>query len=319
MTVAHGGARRRRRAPARAAVRARRRRPLVPPAPPLGSPAHGAQAAAARAGDRRARALLDRVRGDRVVDLLRARRRRGLRARLHACGAARRRRLLRDRRALVRRGHDGDPRDRRRRHLRPEGVQRPRRLRHRLGALPRLRDRDRAVDAVRAALPRRRVRVRHAAREPVGHRRRGARDRGDRGVPLAAPLPPVPRRGGGRRRRPRHTGPARGARLRLDLLAGRARGGHRPRGRADVALDRVRAAARAPRLHRPRDGREPRRGDAAAGPDAAAEPLRRDRAHGRRSTPPSGSSRSPPSRPRATRTRSAATGCARRSWGSSTC
>src|SRR3712207_8264203 len=48
--------------------------------------------------------------------------------------------------------HDALPisRDRRRRDLRPPRVQRPRRLRHRLGALPRLPDRDRAVGAVRS-------------------------------------------------------------------------------------------------------------------------------------------------------------------------
>ena len=46
---------------------------------------------------------------------------------------------------------------------------------------------------------------------------------------------------------------------------------------AVVAPDRVRAAARVPRVHRARDGGEPRRGDAPAGTRPAAEPLPRDR------------------------------------------
>ena len=104
-------------------------------------------------------ALLGRLRRDRLLDLLRARRRRAARARPHAVGAARRRRALPARRALVRRGHGGDPGDRRRRDVRPAGVQRPRRVRRRLGALPRLPDRDRARGAVRAALPRQRDRL----------------------------------------------------------------------------------------------------------------------------------------------------------------
>ena len=52
--------------------------------------------------------------------------------------------------------------------LRPPRVQRPARLRHRLGALPRLPDRDRALGALPAALPR------HGAR----HRTRCASRRG---------------------------------------------------------------------------------------------------------------------------------------------
>ena len=49
----------------------------------------------------------------------------------------------------------------------------------------------------------------------------------------------------------------------------------------DLGRPRLRAAARDARLHRPRDRRQPRRGDARAGPDAAAEPLLRDRARRR--------------------------------------
>ncbi len=59
------------------------------------------------------------------------------------------------RRHLVRRGDGGDPRARRGGALRAARVQRPGRLPDRLGALPRLPDRDRARRALRAALPRR--------------------------------------------------------------------------------------------------------------------------------------------------------------------
>ena len=77
--------------------------------------------------------------------------------RVHAARAARRRPALPARRALVRRGDLGAPRDRRRRDLRPPRVERPRRLHDRLGAVPRLPDRDLALGALRAALPRRRA------------------------------------------------------------------------------------------------------------------------------------------------------------------
>ena len=74
---------------------------------------------------------------------------------------------------FLRRGHGGDPGDGRRRHLRPPRVQRPGRLHDRLGALPRLPDRDRARRALRAALPRWRARDRERSqRQPVGRRRR---------------------------------------------------------------------------------------------------------------------------------------------------
>src|ERR671932_607231 len=55
---------------------------------------------------------------------------------------------------------------------------------------------------------------------------------------------------------------------------------HRPwdvaRAFAVVALDLLRAPARDARLHGARDDREPRRGDAPARPDAAAQPLHVD-------------------------------------------
>ena len=88
--------------------------------------------------------------------------------------------------ALLRGGHGGDPGDRRRRDLHAPGVQRPRRGSHGLGALPRLPDRDRALRAVPAALPRRGPRRADALRDSpwdvvvavaviVGDRRRPAR------------------------------------------------------------------------------------------------------------------------------------------------
>ena len=120
----------------------------------------GAQAPAAPTRARRARARLRRLRRDRLVALLRARRHRAARARLHAARARRRRAALPDRRALVCGGHGVDPRDGRRGDVRPRRLQRLRRLPHGLGALPRLPDRDRAVGAVRAALPRARARHR---------------------------------------------------------------------------------------------------------------------------------------------------------------
>ena len=101
-----------------------------------------------------------------VVALLRARHRRARRARPDALGAARGRLAVRARRALVRGGNRRTPRDRRRRDLRPARVQRPARVPHRLGDLPRLRDRDRARGAVRAALPRQRGRLERAHDQP---------------------------------------------------------------------------------------------------------------------------------------------------------
>ena len=135
--------------------------------------------------------------------------------------AARRRRLLPDRLALVRGGDGGDPGDGRRGHLRPARVQRPRRLPDRLGALPRLPDRDRALDALPAALPRRRARHRRAARVALGRRRRRLRDprrsppSGSRGARSST------RRDRRRGPRPRDAAPARHPRARAALLAGR--------------------------------------------------------------------------------------------------
>ena len=203
---------------------------------------------------------------------------------LHALGLtpevlALRRRALPARRALVRRGHGRDPRDRRRRDVRPPRVQRPRRLPHRLGALPRLPDRDRARGALPAALPRRaRSAWKSLEHEPVGRRRRGRRDRSaSRRVRLV------------RRSRFYRYGIVVAV---LDLstqlllvVLGFALLFSPRRAHARVSLGdapelaraRLRAAARDARVHGARDGREPRRGDARARARPAAQPLRRDR------------------------------------------
>ena len=77
--------------------------------------------------------------------------------------------------------------------------------------------------------------------------------------------------------RPRHAAAAGAARLRLPLLAGRAHARAPRRRAAVVAPDRLRAAARVPRVHRARDGCELRGGDPPAGTRPAAEPLPRHR------------------------------------------
>ena len=124
------------------------------------------------------------------------------------------------RRALVRGGHRGDPGDRRRGDVHAPRVQRPRRLRHGLGAVPRLPDRDRALGALPAALPRRRARGRRAARLAVGRRRRASsRSRAIGGRPAARRsrlhTPALVRRAA----RPRRAGADRHPRARARLLA----------------------------------------------------------------------------------------------------
>ena len=77
--------------------------------------------------------------------------------------------------------------------------------------------------------------------------------------------------------RPRRAAARRRARVRVRLLAGGADERLRPRARPGMARRPLRAPARDARLHRARDGREPRRGDARAGHDAAALALLLDR------------------------------------------
>ena len=180
--------------------------------------------------------------------------------------------------AVVRGGHGGAPGDGWRGDLRAEGVQRPRRLRHRLGALPRLPDRDGAVRALPAALPRRRALLGVAPGVALGRADRVPRHRGDR---RHAPLPPhAPAHGRARSRdsRPDRPGGARAARCRVPPLAGDAARGLRLRERPGVGRPRLRAPARDARVHGPRDRSEPGRGGARAGPHASALALLRDRA-----------------------------------------
>ena len=89
---------------------------------------------------------------------------------------------LPDRLALVCRRHGRAPRDRRRRDVRAPRAQRRRRVPHRLGALPRLPDRDRARRALPAALPRGGAAGRGARPKPVGRDRRRRRDRARRAI-----------------------------------------------------------------------------------------------------------------------------------------
>ena len=101
---------------------------------------------------------------------------------------------LRPRLALVRGGHRRAPGDRRRRDLRAARVQRPRRVRDGLGALPRLPHRHGALGALRPPLPRRRDRPGVAARVAVGRGRRLRAHRRDRGSARRSPDAPPPRR-----------------------------------------------------------------------------------------------------------------------------
>ncbi len=154
---AHGlGRRGRRRLRARSAVR-RRSASRASPSSARGS-GSGTEAPWLRARPRRSVALRGGVRGDRLVAVHRARDRRGDRARVHAARPPRRRRGVRPRLALVRGGHRRPAGDRRSGDLRAACVQRPRRIRDGLGALPRLPHRHGALGALRAPLPRRRGR-----------------------------------------------------------------------------------------------------------------------------------------------------------------
>ena len=102
-------------------------------------------------------------------------------------------------------------------------------LRHRLGALPGLPDRDRALGALPSALPRHCARHGRAARVALGRRGRGFRDRGDRGDPPRAPAGAACGRDRGRRARSGDAAPARDPRARAALLTRRA---HRGRSRS---------------------------------------------------------------------------------------
>ena len=174
-----------------------------------------------QAGARHERALLDRLRQRRLVDLLRAGARRLLRARADADRLLDHRRdLLPDRRHL-RRGDRDVPRGRRLVELRAPRLQRAVVVLRRVGADAQLHDHDRHLGVLRAALPRRAVLAGAAARP----RRRAVRDRRRR----RAVGRQRRRRQRGRRpehragdHRPRHAAAAGDRRHRARALAGRA-------------------------------------------------------------------------------------------------
>ncbi len=116
--------------------------------------------------------------------------------------------------------------------------------------------------------------LQRVARRP---RRRGARDRRDRRRPPRAPLAAAHGRARRRGARPGDAAPARHPRSGAPLLARRADGRELARDLADLGRPGLRVPARAARLHRPGDGREPGRGDARARSHVAAQPLLGDR------------------------------------------
>ena len=132
----------------------------------------------ARARARRTRALRDRLRQRRLLDLLRARRHGRLRARPDAARLRHRRPDLRGTTADVRRGDGSLPGGRRVVELRAPRVQRARELRGRVGADAQLRDHDLDLGVLRPALPLDLLGA--AADEPLGHHRRRRRDRRSR-------------------------------------------------------------------------------------------------------------------------------------------
>ena len=201
---------------------------------------------------------------------------------LLVAGAHLRRRL----RSRTRRARRCDPRDRRRRDLRPARVQRPRRVHDRLGALPRLPDRDRALGA--RPCP-------HYLGAAFGVERPPRRALGLRSSGVAVIVAIAAVRLVRRSRLYRFAIVVALVDLATQLLLvglgvallfspDALTRGHRPRQRAELARDRVRAAARVPRVHGPRDRREPRRGDAQPGPRPSAQPLLGDRGRRRSST-----------------------------------
>ncbi len=261
----------------------------------------GAQAPGPAPRARRALALLGRLRRDRLLDLLRARRRRAARAR-------RSRRSCCSRPAslflLVSLSYaEGDvraARDGRRRDVRAARLQRPRRLHDRLGAVPRLPDRDRALGALHAALPRRR-----RSRSTGSTHNPWDVVAGVGAIPLVAGDPARPPAVALRDRVPRPG--ARPARRSSCSSCSASSSSSRPHALTHGTslgtapswhVARVRAAARDARVRGPRDGREPGRGGAPAGRRPAALAVRRDRDGRRPCTSRSRSSRSRRSRAR---------------------
>ena len=199
---------------------------------------------------------------------------------------------------VVRRGHGRDPRDGRGGDARAPGVQRPGRLPDRLGAPPRLLDRDRARVALRAALLRSRGRLAAPDPPPLGRRRRRVRRARDHAAAADPAAGAVPDRGRRRRRRVRHAGAPDRARLRVPLLvlATSARASTRASRRPGMSLAFALPVAMLAYTgletvaNLAQEAREP-------GKDDAAQPVRRPGRRRGRLGRRSGSSASPPSRP----------------------
>ncbi|CAA9528412.1 MAG: amino acid permease-associated region, partial [uncultured Thermoleophilia bacterium] len=229
-------------------------------------------------GPRHPGPVLDGVRQRRLVDLLRARRHRDLRARHDADHVPDLGRDLRVHGVHLRRGHGPVPRGGRVGVVRPPGLQRGGLVLRRLGPDAQLHDHDRHLGVQRPAVPLRLPRARRAARRGAQARirdravraARPAQHPGDPGVrPAEHPAGP---------RRPRHAGAPRARRRRADPVAvGADR--ERPLGRGadpqelpDLDPDRH------GRLHRHRDHLE--HGGGGSRPRARRAAL--DRARGAR-------------------------------------
>ena len=208
----------------------------------------------------RLRAVRDRLRQRRLLDLLRAGPRRGPCARAHAAGLRVRRRAVRADRQNLRRGRRDVPRSRRLLLVRASRLRRRRLLLRRLGAEPRLHPHDRHLGVLRAPLPERVPGPARAQPQPGRHRRWADRGR-------AAGRAEHPRPGGvGEAQlrpcdpRPEHPDPAGGRRLRARAEPDAADQPGAPRQRAELAGTDLRAVAGDARLHGHRDGGEHGRG-----------------------------------------------------------
>ncbi len=207
---------------------------------------------------RRLGPVRDRVRQRRLLDLLRARPGRLLRARSDPGHLHVRRRAVRADRQDLRGGRGDVPRSRRLLVVRPPRVRRRRLFLRRLGAEPRLHHHDRHLRVLRAALPRRVLPGAHP--QPRRHLRRADHDRAARRAehPRARRVgetEPVPGD-----RRPVHADAARGPRLRAGAEPVAAGQPGAPRRRTDVDTPDLRAVGGDGRVHRHRDRLEHGRG-----------------------------------------------------------
>ena len=226
---------------------------------PRGLESRRAQTSAAarpRAGPRDSGALRHGVRQRRLVDLLRARRHGGDRARPDAARLRHLRADLRRHRGDLRRGHGALPGGGGVGLVRAPRVQRARLVRGRLGADAQLHHHDRHLGVLRPALP---LHLLGAPEdEPVGRDRRRRRRRLPRGAEHHRD-----QGGRGPQHRPRghrlcDADPARPAGLRAHLQPAHAHHERALGRRADVERLRARDPGRDDRLHGNRDRLEPR-------------------------------------------------------------